>query len=449
MLATITQTRQTPRGWLASGLYLSAVLLLSGCASYSQRFDVIEAQLAAGNLPAALQTLEKDRGNGRRDEVLYLLNRAMLLRMQGDYRQSNQALEQAKRLIDELDAVSIREQAGSLTVNDTLQSYIGSDFERALLHVYAALNYLQLGMPDEARVEILQLDVLLNLQADGQGNAYSEDAFARYLSGLVFEQLGEWSDAMIAYRKAYQDYQKYREYFGVKPPRSLGLALLRMAEHLGLKEELRRYRKAFAIEQWTPLPVFQTEGEVVLIVGTGLAPRKREESMSIFAPGAGVMVRIALPRYETKTQPVGEVRLQTDNEAVDAELVEDIDAIAVKTLQEKMPAITARALARAVVKYRAAKEAGERDQGLGLLLNVAGMLSEQADTRSWSTLPQRIYLGRQPLAPGRYHISVQLLGRGGEVLAQKQFSGVVGEAGKKVYLTWRWIPPDTHGGKRS
>ncbi len=437
------------RGWLASGLCLGAVLLLSGCANYSQRFDAIEAQLAAGNLPEALQTLEQDRGHGQRDEVLYLLNRAMLLRMQGDYRQSNQALEQAKRLIDELDAVSLREQAASLTVNDTLKSYVGNDFERALLHLYAALNYLQLDMPDKARVEILQLDVLLNLQADGQGDAYTEDAFARYLSGLVFEQLGEWSDAMIAYRKSYQNYQKYRKHLGVNPPHSLGLALLRMAEHLGLKEELRQYRKAFAIEQWAPLPVFLAKGEVVMVVGTGLAPRKREESMSIFAPEAGVMVRIALPRYETKIQPVSEVRLLMDNETVEAELVEDIDAIAVKTLQEQMPAITARTLARAVVKYRAAKEVGDRDQGLSLLLNVAGMLSERADTRSWSTLPQRIYLARRSLVPGRHDISVQLLGQGGRVLAQKQFTGVTVETGKKVYLSWRWIPSDTRGGKRS
>ncbi|VAW97232.1 hypothetical protein MNBD_GAMMA20-327 [hydrothermal vent metagenome] len=438
------------RGWLVGGLCLGAVLLLSGCASYSQRFDAIEAQLAAGNLPGALQALEKDRGNGQRDEVLYLLNRAILLRMQGDYRQSNQALEQAKQLIDELDAVSLREQAASLTVNDTLKSYIGSDVERALLYVYAALNYLQLDMPDKARVEILQLDVLLNLQADGQGSAYTEDAFARYLSGLVFEQLGEWSDAMIAYRKSYQNYQKYRKYLGVKPPHSLGLALLRMAEHLGLKEERRQYRKAFAIEQWTPLPAFQAKGEVVLIVGTGLASRKREESMSILAPEAGVMVRIALPRYEMKIQPVSEVRLLMGSETMDAELVEDIDAIAVKTLQEQMPAITARTLARAVVKYRAAKEVGDRDrdQGLSLLLNVAGMLSERADTRSWSTLPQRIYLARQSLVLGRHDISVQLLGQGGHVLAQKQFTGVAVEAGKKVYLSWRWIPSYTRGGKR-
>ncbi len=433
------------RGRLAGGLCLGTALLLSGCASYSQRFDAIEAQLAAGNPSAALQALKKDHGGSRRDEVLYQLNRALLLRMQGEYRQSNEALEQAKRLIDELDAISVSEQTGSLTVNDTLKSYIGTDFERALLHVYAALNYLQLDQPDEARVEILQLDVLLKLQADGEGDSYTEDAFARYLSGLVFEQLGEWSDAMIAYRRAYQDYRKYRQYFGVEPPRSLGLALLRMAEHLGLKEELRQYRKAFAIEQWTPLPALREKGEVVLIIGTGLAPSKREESTAILAPEVGGMVRVSLPRYETRPQPVGKVRLLVGEAREAAELVEDIDAIAIKTLQAEMPAITARALARAVVKYRAAREAGKRDQGLGLLVNIAGFISEQADTRSWSTLPQRIYLARRFLPPGRHDISVRLLGRAGQVLAQKQFTGVAIEAGDKVYLSWRWIPPRLGG----
>jgi len=434
----------------ARGLCLSAFLLLAGCATYSQQFDAVESQLAAGNLQAAMTALEKSHGNGSRgDRVLYLLNRAMLLRMQGEYRQSNQVLEEAKQLIDELDAVSVSEQAGSLTVSDTLKSYIGSDFERALIHLYAALNYLQMGMQDEARVEVMQLDVLLNLQAGRNGDDYVEDAFVRYLSGLVFEELGEWSDAMIAYRKAYRDYRNYQRHFGVKPPRSLGLALLRLADHLGLKDELRQYREAFGIRQWPSLRDTQGQGEVVVIVSTGLAPSKREESSTVLAPEAGVMVRIALPRYEPHAQPVAGARLLVDGESQEAELVEDIDALAIKTLEAQMPLITARAIARAVVKYRAAKEVGEHNQGLGLLMNVAGMISEQADTRSWSTLPQRIYLARRLLPPGQHDLSLRLVGHDGRMLAQKRFPAVTVEAGRKVYLTWRWIPPIPHGEKRS
>src|SRR5690606_14309472 len=111
-------------------------------------------------------------GGQARDAVLYDLNRAMLLRMAGDYGQSNAAFEQAKDAIDRLDAVSVREQAGALAVNDMLRSYTGAPYERVLLHVYAALNYLALDRPDDARVEILQLDVLLGQEDARAGGAF-------------------------------------------------------------------------------------------------------------------------------------------------------------------------------------------------------------------------------------------------------------------------------------
>ncbi len=435
------------RGWLTTGLCLCALLLFSGCASYSQRFDVIETKMAAGDITAALQALDKARG-GSGDEVLYLLNRAMLLRLQGEYTQSNAAIEQAKRLIDELDAVSVSETAASLTVNDTLRSYTGDEYERALLYFYAALNYLQLGNPAAARVEALQLDVMLKVLADQDGAAFIEDASVRYLNGLIFEQLGEWSDAMIAYRKSYQDYLHSRDKFAVPPPHSLGVALVRLADYLGLKDELREYRKVFAIDQWTPLNELSAQGEVVIFVSTGLSPVKREVSATILAPELGIMVHIATPRFESRPQWVKKVLLQVGDKSVAAELLEDIDARALKTLDDQMLAITARALARAVVKYRAAKEAGEQSEGLGLLVNLAGVLSEQADTRSWSTLPQRIYLVRETLKPGQYDLSLQILGDGGQLLAQKDFPQVVIRAGQKKYLSWRWIPlqhPLSHG----
>lgn len=432
----MTQARE----WLSTGLCLCALLLFSGCASYSQRFDAIETQMAAGDFTAALMALDKDRG-GTGDAVLYLLNRAMLLRLQGDFAQSNREIEKAKVLIDELDAASVSETAASLTINDNLQSYVGDEYERALLYFYAALNYLQMGNPSAARVEALQLDVSLKVLADRRGDDFIEDASVRYLNGLIFEQLGEWSDAMIAYRRAYQNYQQSRNELAVPPPHSLGLALVRLSEYLGLNDELREYRKAFAIDQWTPLNELREQGELVVVVGTGLSPIKRQQSATIFAPELGVMVRIATPRFEPRPQWVANIQLTVGDKSVPVELLEDVDARALKALDDQMLAITARALARAVLKYRAAKEARGHNEGLGLLVNLAGMLSEQADTRSWSTLPQRIYLARASLAPGQYDVSLQIMAEGGRVLAVKTFPAVVIAAGQKAYRSWRWIAP--------
>ena len=111
--------------------------------------------------------------------------------MQGELVASTESFEQAKTAIDALLAVSVSEQAGALAINDAQRSYVGEPFERAFLHVYAALNFLELGSPDEARVEMLQLDVLLgDLERDGE---LAGTALPRYFAGLVFESRGEWS----------------------------------------------------------------------------------------------------------------------------------------------------------------------------------------------------------------------------------------------------------------
>jgi hypothetical protein len=44
------------------------------------------------------------------------------------------------------------------------------------------------------------------------------------------------------------------------------------------------------------------------------------------------------------------------------------------------------------------------------MINIAGVMSERADTRSWSTLPNRVYLARLPLVAGRHEVRVELEG---------------------------------------
>ncbi len=416
-------------------LLLLVALLSSGCATFAQRAADVESLLAAGQIDEALKRLEP-KGDG--DEALVLLNRALLLRMRGDYAASNAALLRAKQLMDTLATVSVHEQAGALTVNDTLRAYAGSPFERVLVHFYLALNYLQLGRPDDARVEALQVDLRLQQQGeDSDDPPPGEVAVVRYLNGLIFEQLGEWSDAMIAYRKAYQAYLRA----GVAPPPSLGQALLRLADYLGLSDERRRYQQAFGMDHWEPLASFRRRGEVIVFVATGLAPRKREEAIQTLDPTSGIMVRIALPSLVPRAQPVAEVKVTVDGEARPAVLAADLERLAQQALAAELPAITARAIARAVVKYRAAKEVDRHNDGLGLLVNIAGMISERADTRSWFTLPQRLYLQRRALAPGRHAVTVAVYGHAGRLLAEKHFSDVTLQAGDKVYLSWHWIPP--------
>ncbi len=445
-----------PRIWLAALIGASA---LTGCATYSSSFGVVQRDLAAQEYDDALQQIEK-QSRSKTDRVLYLLNKGMVLRMKGDLAGSTEAFEAASAEIERLYAVSVSENALSFMVNDATVSYSGEDYEQVLLHIYLALNYLQLGRPDDARVEALQVD--LKLRQIGErvpGSQFTEDAFSRYLTGLIYDERGEWSDAMIAYRKAYEAYKKYQTNFGEEMPPMLKDDLLRLSQQEGLTDEFRRYRKEFGISSQAldaPTPPGQ-EGELVFVLSNGLAPIKREQSINTVDPATGTLVRIALPYYQSRHNSVVRARITAGTSHADTELVEDIDAIARKSLESHMPAIMARSIARAVVKaaaVNAAKRRGnnrnnEAAAALGeLALQVAAVATERADTRSWLTLPANIQLARLPLPPGSYTVKVDLLGANGETVASREIPGVVISKAHKTYLTQHWIPPQLSQNRR-
>lgn len=437
-----------PPGWVLA----TVLLALSGCATYSDSFDVIENDMAAQNFAAALQAFEKQR-HPKRDQVVYLLNKAMLERMSGDFAASNRTFEAAKATIDELYGVSIREQALSFAINDATRSYTGETYEQVLVHLYMALNYLQLGDLIDARVEALQVDERLREIAQKiPESRYTEDALARYLTGMIYEEMGERSDAMISYRQAYEAYRRYREKYGVTVPNYLKQDLLRLSQQLGLSQEMRQYRKEFQIEHWMSAEELAQKGELVFILNDGLAPIKREQAANVVDPASGHIVRIALPYFETRISPVSGARMAAGDVSAPAELAEDIGAIAVKDLEARMPAITARAVARAVVKAQMAKAAREsaRQQNqnnagaavAALALEIAGLVTERADTRSWLTLPSRVYLARLPLPPGTYTVKVDLLGDYGQIVATQEYANITIRQGAKTYLSPHWIAPN-------
>ena len=317
-----------------------------------------------------------------------------------------------------------------------------------MVNNYLALNYLEQGKLDDARVEALQVDVLLRDR--GQKTTivkpYEEDAFARYLTGIVYEDEGEWSDAMIAYRKAYEAYEKQLKAFGVEIPETLKHDLIRLADRMGLTDEAKQYREEFEIKDTMSEAELLKRGEIILTIHAGLAPVKRERSTTVPNPATGRILRIALPQYRSRAQPFAYATLTADpSHAAKTSRVENIQAIAEKTLDAEMPLITARAVARMAAKDTIAAAAGSsnsNDSGaalIGLLVNVAGVVTERADTRSWFTLPGEIHLARLALPPGDYNIRIELCASDGRVLDSGQIK-VTLRRGEKKYLSRHWIP---------
>jgi len=435
----------------APRVLLSVLWLIScaGCATYSKSFKNIEKNLAAGRPAKALEILDEQERPDR-DELLYLLNRAMVLRIAGDFSSSNEEFEKAKVLIEKLSAASVTEKSSSFLLNDTTTSYEGAPFEQVLIYLYSALNYLQTGDLSAARVEALQVDVKLQeLSGENSETLFNTDPFARYLAGLIYEELGERSDAMISFRKAFEGYRAHNKIYRIAVPSFLKTDLIRLTEQMGLAEELKTYRDLFGIKgEVKASPLLET-GEVVVVFNNGLAPIKRERVEHLPDPLTGHILTVALPAYEKKENIVSKARVRAGARQAESEPVEDIDSLAVKTLDANLPAITAKTIARVAsrmvvreaVKDKSGKaETFAQNQAINLLFDVVNTLAERADTRSWLTLPAEIQLARLALPPGKYGIKLDLLDSTGGVVETVEFPDVLVEKGRRTYLSYHWIP---------
>lgn len=418
---------------------LTASLAVGGCVAMQYQQDPLEQSLINQQPAQALAILEQQNHKAR-DAALYHLNKAVLLRMSDAFSASNTELEAAKQISQKLEAVSLREQAAAVSVNDAMRSYLPPPFERAMIYCLKMLNYLEMQDMDGARVEALQLDVFLNQHYEKQ-----EPAFPRYLSGLVFEANGELSDAMIAYRKAYEAYRAAQQPI----PRQLQADLLRLSQAQGLGEEHRNYAEQFPLTQWPTQAELARQGEFIAVVFSGLVPRKHETSVMAQDPRSGQLHRISIPFYEVRQAQVENMRLLSLNNSSRGESFARLDQQAYASLDHAMPGIITRAVARVAVKNKLSDNVAEQNQLLGAITNIAGFISERADTRGWNTLPQQILLSRLARAPGNYAIEVELGNGAGTTLASEIVSPLSLEAGEKRFYSRHWPASHVSSRKRS
>ena len=413
--------------WLLPVLFISA----SGCVSYTLNKAEIEQLLLTQQPELALEQLGSKKVSGR-NRVVYLLDRGMLERMQGDFVGSNRSLEEAKQLSAQLSALSFREQSTAMTVNDAMRSYLPPPFEHVLIYCFKALNYLEMQQGDAARVEVLQLDELLK---HSEGLYFP---FARYVSGLVFDFNNEPDSALIDYRKAYEGYLER-----LKPvPLVLKKDLLRLTDYLGLRDEYQKYVETFKLATWPSQADVRNNGTLVMMVFNGLIPRKHSQEISSQSFNDGQLYRIAVPYYEKRMASVRSAQVRVAGSRLNEKAISgnfaQLDDYAEAALTEEMPKIIGRAITRVAVKNTTVNKAADENPLLGLALNIATFVSEQADTRGWYTLPQEILISRMILEPGVGQALELDLHGSSHPGARKSWKNIHAQKGQMQVLSWYW-----------
>jgi hypothetical protein len=181
------------RRLVLAGLSATAVAL-TGCQTYTSQTAGRDSAVRSGNLAAAVAQADKDAENKKdgKDGIIFRLEQGAILRSaalaniaddtakpaaQLDQTATNQALQAGnpvspriayltrsiaafnaaeERINDyeEKAKISVGNEAGALLTNQANLPYKGRAYDKVMMNTYKALNYLQLGDSDAARVEL-------------------------------------------------------------------------------------------------------------------------------------------------------------------------------------------------------------------------------------------------------------------------------------------------------
>ena len=432
---------------------------LSGCigmalsdlfVTYSERMQPIRTQLQLAHWQEALAQIP-DSTPADNNYLLDRLEQGRIAFLSQNWAASQKALalasEQQAWLNEQAEYRVSRglQQAGSLLTNDQAIGYQAPDYEQALLHHYQALNYLFQDKSEDALVEIRKANQVQEqalarrdqefqqareeAQAQGLGEALAlaerglpemtgpEGAFkgkvlsgyTLYLSALIYEATGDVNDAYVDYRRAFE----------LTPDSQvLQRDLLRITAQMGLTEQHAAYAKQFA------MPATATgkgskagTGQIVLLQEQGLLTPMSEVFLPLpIATSSGEFrtFTLALPYYPSQSAQFIPLGLVIDGEPRQTHSLMSLHALAAHSLQERLPALLTRQVLRLAAKEGIRREAAKGAGDVGnILVGIYNTLSEHADTRAWSSLPQSVGVWRADVAPGSHALA--LLGAGSPV----------------------------------
>ncbi len=426
-------------------IWLLLSLTLTACATYYQKNYLFQNEFSSGNILEAQKILKKaKKPEKKKDRLLYFLDRGVVEQMLGNYDSSNVYFEKAYIFTQDYRKNVPLDLVGMVS-NPMVKPYVGEDFELVLIHYYKAINYIHLNEFDKALVEARRINVELNdikTKYEGKRFRYKEDAFANLLMGVIYEAKGEFNNAFIAYRNAFETYESiYKEDFSVSTPLQLKKDLLRMASQNGFYDELSRYEEKFSMKyEIEP----QGNGELIFFWLNGLSPVKSELSINftvVKGQGGAVtfvndelgfsipyfsssysrqaetadfndlkFVRMALPKYTNRPPLLLEAKLTIDSKTYDLEEVENVSRIAVISLEDRMLKEVTQAIGRVALKQAAEESLRQQNESLGAGLSIFNALTEKADTRNWQTLPNQIFYRRVSLKPGQHQVEFKATG---------------------------------------
>lgn len=402
------------------GFFIFCILIF-GCATYQGKVSDSLRFIQNGQFDKANSKLEALANTVDGDQLVYLLDYGTSLQLSKKLKESNSIYIKADKLADSLDYHSASRIAGSLALSEEMIQYKGDTFEKIFINAMLALNFLELNQLDEALVEARRMNekYIKIRQQEEKLHQLQQNVFGKYLSAMIWEADGKYDDAFIAYAEA--------EKIDASIP-SLPSDLIRVAKKSRRMDSYQNYKKKYPEVEENPKWYDKNSGELVVIYQQGWGPKKE------FNPEDYRFPKL-VPTY-SKTQKV-QLTLNTQNTYISQPLY-NVEKAAIQTLRDDYAYIIAKRMGSFVTKKVLADQVRQKNETLGLLTDIVLQVSDRADLRQWSTLPQTIQIIRVPLSSGQYQISLQGLDSFSNVTEENVTDRpVVIKPGKISFVTWR------------
>jgi len=375
---------------------LTAVFLVSGCATYTQQTAKIRNELIRGETGKALEVLENSNIAGsKRDEVLFHMEHGMLQYLQGRYDKASLDWARASRRSDELYTVSISRTLASLAISEDMTDYEGEEHEKIFLPIFSALAFFSASENGKALVEVRRAyEIIKKLKLDEEASTNKIDGFPFLVSALLYEANSNWDAAIIEYRKALKFYAKDRTNSSEGISTLVAESLWRIADYRKRSDVLEFLRETGFKSPNETLLDRSESGEVFVFIESGQSPIKVARDFAINLGSS--IINVSFPVYQSISRSSSQTAIYCNGVLCGkTQKSSDVDALASGALDRRrvkeFAKMTARLIMKEKVRETARKQLGEIG---GLAVMVANAVTERADTRSWTLLPENIQMTR-------------------------------------------------------
>jgi uncharacterized protein len=431
-------------------LIAGILLFIYGCASIRTNYEFYEpvlVEIRNGNYNSAANKIYEAELNSEyadKDRVLLHLDKGIIFHYQDEYKQSSNEFELAELAIEELYTKSISKGAFSMLLNDNALAYDGEVYENLYLNIFKALNYVHQNEFDDAYVEIRritnklkELDVKLEEQID-QLNASEESKFevdpvyldyynnvlANYLSYLIFRSEGEFDNSRISFEKLNQAWETYPDVYNFKKPKAVVDSSINSLVYLNVLS----FTGSSPIKESVGARITTFDDHVIISDPTNF------HLQPIPIPGIkyGWNFKFSFPQIQTFQSDVTKIEVFADSTKLgELELLENMNNVAIKTFESEKSIIYFKTITRAIAKGIGASALGrtikkEAKGTLGDILagiaNAAVDATENADLRSWRTMPGYCYVGEFQIEEGTYNIEIKFSNQFNEPILSTTYS---------------------------